>query len=615
MTLSFDDVQHLISLSADGDVPITKGSWSLPKLAEIFKKNLYQDENFFNSIKTGGQGNSLSLVKLVIFYAGKLEKYNDSIQNERPAGKKKKAMSAGKKKYNDSVHAVVWDPYRTERRFDRDFNENTFINGLTSSPDHIEPIYPNRVVRQFARIQPIPKNPKFVEVSRLRTWDGEEVVRQFARIQPIPKNPKFAEVSRLRTWDGEEAKQYKPKYDWVDMEVSGELPIICEHEQYVMLRNKNKALVEQISALKEEVQKMKDQKKQENENEKLSLMTKKLTEKATKYEQLRVRIEQMKEDRILNDVVHEQYVKSFEKLPAKLEEKSKLCKVLNDCNECLSQELAKKTKDCQVLNVQNTKLVEDLRIKIGVDASNPSLAIELAKQRRECKLLQDINVKLAEQSERQHPELVPYECLNLLFPNSLRYEAWHQAMKKEFHSGELAEKDDPTFIKLFDKYIRFYTIAQQGPKGDYQEDFAVMGGNQDKLMEVRRANVVLKNKINETLFQLYEKYHLDVMNSLESLMAKDPAFWKSVISQSLDTHFSSRCEMVYEQLCRACSYGGQHMEYRHMGHLFATCYEKVVVSISNYEAYTFLPLFWLRKNNHISNEKRFENLVGDTTTF
>ncbi|KAF6164961.1 hypothetical protein GIB67_005330 [Kingdonia uniflora] len=35
-------------------------------------------------------GNSLSLVKLVNFYAGKLEKYNDSIQNKMPDGQKKK---------------------------------------------------------------------------------------------------------------------------------------------------------------------------------------------------------------------------------------------------------------------------------------------------------------------------------------------------------------------------------------------------------------------------------------------------------------------------------------------------------------------------------------------
>ncbi|KAF6150228.1 hypothetical protein GIB67_000102, partial [Kingdonia uniflora] len=44
------------------------------------------------------------------------------------------------------------------------------------------------------------------------------------------------------------------------------------------------------------------------------------------------------------------------------------------------------------------------------------------------------------------------------------FEAWHQAMKKEFYSEELAEKDDSTFIELFDQYDRFYTIAQQGPK-------------------------------------------------------------------------------------------------------------------------------------------------------
>ncbi|KAF6176074.1 hypothetical protein GIB67_000168 [Kingdonia uniflora] len=64
------------------------------------------------------------------------------------------------------------------------------------------------------------------------------------------------------------------------------------------------------------------------------------------------------------------------------------------------------TKECQVLNVQNKKLVEDLRIKIGVDAYNASLTIELVKQRRECKLLQDINAKLAE-----HNVLVAFEQL------------------------------------------------------------------------------------------------------------------------------------------------------------------------------------------------------------
>ncbi|KAF6155374.1 hypothetical protein GIB67_019900 [Kingdonia uniflora] len=332
------------------------------------------------------------------------------------------------------------------------------------------------------------------------------------------------------------------------MEVSGELSNVCEHEQYLMLRDENRALVEQISALKEEVKKLKDQKKQKNEKVTSSLITEKLTEKT-------------KESEALNEQ------------NAKLVKDLRIQTTVDDCNTSLSRELAKKTKECQVLNVQNTKLVEDLRIKIGVDASNVSMAIELAKQRRECKLLQDINAKLAEQSERQYPEPIPKKINELtvkyedvvkrlkekesfmLQPNTplfssfnvfteiivsnywwtakyksdtakhdkkietlhsqliiveetkktlevkyYKWEAWRQAIKKEFHSRQLTEKDDQTFIELFDQYERFYTIAQQGPKCDYQEDFTVTGGNHNKLMEVKRANVVLKKKINEILF-------------------------------------------------------------------------------------------------------------------
>ncbi|KAF6171723.1 hypothetical protein GIB67_007244 [Kingdonia uniflora] len=518
MNLNLDDVQHLIGLSADGDVPITEGSWSLPELVEIFKKNLYQDEDFFNSMKTGGQGNSLSLVKLVNFYARKLEKYNDSIQNERSAGQKKKAISA----------LSVTRTYML------------YVLGIFVLPVKKGSYATTRYLYFFEKDK---MNIKW-------SWGSAVLAHLFHNL---------GATSRI---DG---KQFVAYTTLLEMEVSGELPNVCEHEQYLMLRDENKALVEQISALKEEVQKMKDQKKQENEKEILSFITEKLTEK------LRVRIEEMKEDKILNDVVHEQYVKSFEKLPAKLEEK---LTVIPKGEPVPSRDLQKK--------------IDELTVK--------------------------------------------YE------------DAVKRLKEKKNRIGELAEKDDPTFIELFDQYDRFYTIAQQGLKGDFKEDFTVTGGNQDKLMEVRRANIVLKKTINETLFQLYVKYHLDVrgvqgeddnsafkvpaiikhqsqnqfkkvMNSLESLMTKDPAFWKTVFSQSLDTRFSSRGEMVYEQLRRACSYGGQHVKYRYMEHLLATCYEKVVVFISNHEAYTFLPLFWLRKNNHISNKKRFENLVGDTTKF
>ncbi|KAF6159234.1 hypothetical protein GIB67_032005 [Kingdonia uniflora] len=271
---------------------------------------------------------------------------------------------------------------------------------------------------------------------------------------------------------------------------------------------------------------------------------------ATECEQLRVTIEQMRVDKTLNDVFHEQFIKSFEELPAKLEEK-----------------LAVILKGDAVPSPNLKKNIDELTIKY-----------------------EDAIKRLSEKE-------------SFIIASNYR---WTTKYKSDtmIHDKKietlLADKDDPTFIELFDQYDRFYTIVYEGTKGDYQDDFTVKSRNQDKLMEVRKANVVLKKKINKILFILYVKFHLDVrgvqgeddnyafrvpatikhqsknqfkkvMNLLESLMTKDPAFWKTVFSQSLDAHFSSRGEKVCDQLRRACSYGGQHVEYRHMGHWLATC--------------------------------------------
>ncbi|KAF6139137.1 hypothetical protein GIB67_009980 [Kingdonia uniflora] len=257
------------------------------------------------------------------------------------------------------------------------------------------------------------------------------------------------------------------------MYVSGEPSNVVQHEQYLLLRDENKLLVEHILGLSEEVQKLKEQKKQENEA--TSRITEKLSENLRECEQLRVTIEEIKEDKILNHVVHEQFIKSFEELPVKLEEN---------------------IKGCQALNEQSVKLVEDLKIRAGVDDCNPSLSWEFANKTKQCELLEDINAKLTEQLNWQLLPPIP--------------EVWRQTMKIEFKSGELADKDNLTFIKLFDQYDKFYTIAQQGPNGDYRDDFTLTGGTRDKVMEVRRANVLVKKKIDKTLFKLYVKFYLDV---------------------------------------------------------------------------------------------------------
>ncbi|KAF6149174.1 hypothetical protein GIB67_026030 [Kingdonia uniflora] len=306
---------------------------------------------------------------------------------------------------NYKVEDVVWDPYRAERKSEHNFNENTLFNGLTSSPDHVDPIYPNRVVQQFGRIQPIPKSPKCVEVSGLRTWNRED------------------------------PKQYKPKYDWVDVFSKGLWKewIVRSRDRGRRLRGGPAQSCHPIGRL---------QNKQDNYGV-----------QATECEQLRVRIEQMKEDKTLNDVVHEQYTKSFEELPVKLEEK---------------------TKECEALNEQNAKLVNDLRIQAAVDDCNASLSRELAKKlavipkgeavpsRDLQKNIDELTVKYEDAVKRlKEKELfiiasnyrwtTKYKSDTAIHDKKIEtLEAWRQAIKKEFYSGQLAEKDDPTFIKLFD---------------------------------------------------------------------------------------------------------------------------------------------------------------------
>lgn len=53
---------------------------------------------------------------------------------------------------------VVWDPYESIRdRFP--FPQIAWYSGLLKSLDMVEPYYPERVLRQFGRIQTIPRDP------------------------------------------------------------------------------------------------------------------------------------------------------------------------------------------------------------------------------------------------------------------------------------------------------------------------------------------------------------------------------------------------------------------------------------------------------------------------
>ncbi|XP_062000152.1 protein MAIN-LIKE 1-like isoform X2 [Rosa rugosa] len=56
------------------------------------------------------------------------------------------------------AHEVIWDPYRGHRDA-HPLLEITFYTGMLKCLDIVEPYYPDRVLRQFGRVQTIPCNP------------------------------------------------------------------------------------------------------------------------------------------------------------------------------------------------------------------------------------------------------------------------------------------------------------------------------------------------------------------------------------------------------------------------------------------------------------------------
>ncbi|KAF6148315.1 hypothetical protein GIB67_025534 [Kingdonia uniflora] len=275
MTPTFDYMEQLVRLRADGDATVIAGSWGFPALVEVFENNLLQGLKAFKALKAGGAGNLLSLKKLRDHYAYKLGKVlNDGTAT---SAKKKKGLTAksvaraymlyvcgsflfstkkgtnvnaryldlfakdkvAKKwswgsavlahmyynlgaasrddgrqvaccttlleKWDASItdryaapallmfrealdkyklEDVVWGPYRNKRDSAHAFKEFTFFNGVLASPDHVQPYYPNRVVRKFNQEQGIP---------------GKRLITEI-----------------LNLWSAESPRKFNHKYEWVD---------------------------------------------------------------------------------------------------------------------------------------------------------------------------------------------------------------------------------------------------------------------------------------------------------------------------------------------------------------------------------------------------------------
>ncbi|KAF6163645.1 hypothetical protein GIB67_036105 [Kingdonia uniflora] len=280
----------------------------------------------------------------------------------------------------------------------------------------------------------------------------------------------------------------------------------------------------------------------------------------------------------------------------------------------LVEALATKTLECE----SNKKLVEDLRMQI-------------ANKVKKNETLSNINDKLMEEV------YVNQEARPL--PG-----VWHLALKGTIEGGDFEDTEDPTWEKLSRQFTKLLAIAQEGPKGEYEDDIILSGrGEYQERIDSWLKKIDHKTNLRQILFQPFNWLQLDIRDverdgnttfrvaatyayqsqmkflnvndSLCTLMTKNPSYWNSVFSQRLDIAYSDLGERRYETLLRGFKFNVVFIKYLYMGHLLATYYEKVVIFISNKEALTFLPLFWRKANNKITKEKRFENILADSTKY
>ncbi|KAF6139144.1 hypothetical protein GIB67_002406 [Kingdonia uniflora] len=526
---------------------------AFPAIVEVFENNLLQGLKAFKALKAGGAGNSLPLKKQREHYAYKLGKVLSD--GTATAAKKKKGLTAKSvaraymlyvcgsflfptKKGTDvsaryldlfakdkvtkkwswgsavlahmyynlgaasrddgrqvacctTLLEVVWDPYRNKRDSAHAFKEFTFFYGVLASPDHVQPYYPNRVVRQFNREQCIPGKRLITEVSNL--------------------------------WSAERPRKFNPKYEWVDCFSSQkwkdfvlkkadrgrrvrEGPLVCT-EGYLEwfasvswtticpiavdlaadddagVHQRKEATVnehgdtphhehssrspninlndQQITALNDQLQKLKEDKDKESEAN--INLREALKDKCT------CEIE-------LKRVVDEQCALEFADLPRQLDAKILECKNLEekntsleaelrqksgleDCNQSLSVELNKKCKAIESLKAVNALLMEQIDLQLPpatplvmLPSHQPVLDTTLAKKYKDLLAAhEDIKKKLIAKEDFRRKLVNAEERMKSLEANNSEWKVWRQTLKKALASEGMGDMGDPTFEDLLSR--------------------------------------------------------------------------------------------------------------------------------------------------------------------
>ncbi|KAF6170059.1 hypothetical protein GIB67_042864 [Kingdonia uniflora] len=623
MTITLEDVSRLIGLRVDGELTIVEGKWGAAAVKEIFRKSMYLPDRVYPNLKAGGQGISLSLKKIVNFFAGKVgtnppqaaSSSSSPIKlSSRMVGKAYVLYVLGSFLFPTKKGTDVSVKYLSFFQ-DKDVNKpwpwgaatlaHLYCSLGTSSRVNTKglacctTLLESWIFEHFPKLPGIsvPNQSGAVEFCSRWSWtnttsalSGSAALNMFRealdnyKLQDVVWDPylkkredkhNFKEVASFTVSFAKlcpDVVILAKDDDYDNGRVLGDMGGVSQRENVEVPYSQNKGGRRPAEVVEDPTRSILV--------EALATKVRTLTNFLS-YSCLVIHI--LGRELPCNNFVIRLLLFQTGECAFFMEANLRMeadIQAKDVANSICEKKLNEKTLECK----SNKKLVEDLRM-------------QLANKVKENEMLSSINDKLMEevyvnQEARPLPlNLVPhseenivevemwkhkYEELNAKFEEAQRRlrerdrnGVWHLTLKGAIEGGDFEDTEYPIWEKLSRQFTKLLTIAQEGPKGEYEDDIILSGrGEYQERIDSRLKKIDHKTNLRQTLFQPFNWFQLDIRD-----VERDG------------------------------------------GHLLATYYEKVVIFISNKEALTFLPLFWQKANNKITKEKRFENILADSTKY
>ncbi|KAF6143148.1 hypothetical protein GIB67_000371 [Kingdonia uniflora] len=358
------------------------------------------------------------------------------------------------------------------------------------------------------------------------------VPRQFNRRQPVPRAPTCVEQSGLRL--GVKPFTYKPKYKLVDLFSKEKL-----RDSIILTRGRKV-------------------------HDGIPVCTKGYFEwfNSVSFSKLCPDVVNLAEDDTYDD-------ERVEVLHSQNEGGEGPAEVVRDpARSVLVEALAAKTGECASLMEANLRMQADIQAK---DVAN-SICEKILECESKKKMVEDLQIQLADKVKK-------CETLSSINDKLMEevYGVWRLALKGAIEGEDFKDTEDPTYEELSRQFTKLLTIAQEGPKGEYEDDIILSGRREyQERIDSRLKKIDHKTNLRQTLFQPFNWFQLNirdverdgntafrvaasytyksqmkflnVKDSLCTLMTKKPSYWKSIFSQRLDVAHSDLGERRYETL-------------------------------------------------------------------